>query len=80
MSAQIQTIETFLLVNAKEIPEPYRAKIRELAVKAIMGDIICLDHCPCHLRDALRRIIIEAAYKYRVRFQEFKTQKNDLWI
>jgi len=60
-----QHIETFLAVNAGEIQAPDRAKIREAAVKAIQGADIDLSACPEHLRDALRRIINQEAYKYR---------------
>lgn len=79
-SPELEKIETFLLVNALEITEPYRAKIREAAAKAINGEPIRLNHCPKHLRDALRRIIIEAAYQSRVRGQKFNVDKNKNWI
>lgn len=76
----IDQIETFLLVNALEITEPYRAKIREAAAKAISGEPIRLNHCPEHLRDALRRIIIESAYQSRVRGQRFNVNTKKEWI
>lgn len=67
------TIETFLTVNALDLPERSRAKLRESAVKAIQDDKapICTTHCPEHLRDAFRRIVIEAAYQTRVKGQRF---------
>lgn len=76
----LDQIETFLLVNALEITEPYRAKIREAAAKAISGEPIRLNHCPEHLRDALRRIITEAAYQSRVRGQRFNVNTKKEWI
>lgn len=77
---ELEKIETFLLVNALEITEPYRAKIREAAAKAIAGEPIRLNHCPEHLREALRRIIIEAAYQSRVRGQKFTVKTCQIWI
>ena len=77
---ELEKIETFLLVNALEITEPYRAKIREAAAKAIAGEPIRLNHCPEYLRDALRRIIIEAAYQSRVRGQKFNVDTKKEWI
>lgn len=77
---ELEKIETFLRVNALEITEPYRAKIREAAAKAIAGEPIRLNHCPEHLRDALRRIIIEAAYQSRVRGQNFNVNTKKEWI
>lgn len=75
-------IEIFLTVNAQEIKEPYRSKLREAAATAIQTDksLICLNHCPAHLRDAFRRIIIEAAYKVRVRGKIFQSDKKEIWI
>lgn len=79
-SPELEKIETFLLVNALEITEPYRAKIREAAAKAISGEPVRLNHCPEHLRDALRRIIIEAAYQGRVRGQKFNVKIKKEWL
>ena len=50
-------IETFLTVNAAEIPAPARAKIRQAAVDIIRGKPASLDACPEHLRGALLDII-----------------------
>lgn len=78
--ASIDPIETFLAANAQEIPEVARAKLREAAAKAIAGEGVRLNHCPAHLRDALRRIIIEAAYQRRVRGQQFTVKTCQIWI
>lgn len=76
----LEKIETFLRVNAQEIPKDARAKIREAAAKAIAGELIRLNHCPEHLRDPLRRIIIEAAYQSRVRGQKFNVKIKKEWL
>lgn len=66
-------VETFLKVNAHEIQPANRAKIREMAAKAIQDENAAVDlrRCPEHLRDALRRIIVEAAYRHRVKGKRF---------
>lgn len=64
-------IETFLTVNAKDIPPTDRAKLREAAAKAIQDEKAGIDlaHCPAHLRDAFRRVVVVEAYKRRVNGQ-----------
>lgn len=89
-SPELEKIETFLLVNALEITEPYRAKIREAAAKAIRGEDINLNHCPAHLRPDLLDIIVTEAEKRRERIeadylnrsngQKFNVDKNKNWI
>lgn len=71
-------VETFLAVNAHEIQPAERAKIREMAAKAIRDDSAAVDlrQCPEHLRDALRRIIVEAAYRHRVKGQRFNPNRD----
>ncbi len=59
-------IETFLSVIAAELTPHQRAKIRQIAMKAIMGGDIPRLPIPEHLRDPLRRLIIAAAYQKRV--------------
>ena len=61
-------IETFLTVNAKDIPPTDRAKLREAATKAIRDEKAGIDtsRCPAHLADAFRRLVIAEAYKRRV--------------
>lgn len=59
--------ETFLTVNADEIPPTNRAKIREAIAKSADP----ATYCPDHLQDALRRIITEAQYQQRVKGQMF---------
>lgn len=75
-------VETFLTVNQQEITKPYRDKLRKSAEKAIHNDeaAICLSHCPAHLRDAFRRIVIAEAYKARVKGQFFRAEKKETWI
>lgn len=60
-------IETFLTVNADEIPPANRAKIRECVAKGANPNRFC----PPHLRDALRRIITEAQYQARSKGKMF---------
>lgn len=60
-------IETFLTVNADEIPPDNRAKIRECVAKGANPNRFC----PPHLRDALRRIITEAQYQARSKGKMF---------
>lgn len=75
-------VETFLTVNQQEITKPYRDKLRKSAEKAIHNDEapICLSHCPAHLRDAFRRIVIESAYQERVKGEIFMSEKKETWI
>ncbi len=60
-------IETFLSVNAGEIPASDRAALREVAAKAIRDEKTPIDtrRCPAHLREAFRRLVVAAAYKAR---------------
>jgi len=79
---ELDRIETFLMVNASEIPSRDRVKLRETAAKAITDDKqpVSLNRCPEHLREAFRRLIIEAAYKYRSAGQKFTVKINQTWI
>lgn len=76
------TIETFLLVNAREIPAPSRAKLREAAAKSILDEKtpIADAHCPPHLRDVFRRLVVEAAYRHRNAGEKFTVKINQSWI
>lgn len=83
-------IDAFLDLHASEITEPYRAWIREAAVKAMQGADINLNHCPAHLRSELLDIIVTAteerqqgkmeAYLNSSKGKKFVTSKNTIWI
>lgn len=83
-------VDTFLERHSDKITEPYLARIREAAVKAISGHDINLNNCPASLRGELldliiteadaRRKRVEAEYINRSRNKEFKTGKNATWI
>lgn len=76
------TIETFLLVNSREIPAQSRAKLREAAAKSILDEKapIADAHCPPHIRDVFRRLVIEAAYRHRNAGEKFTVKINQTWI
>lgn len=64
-------VETFIQSTVKDTTEAQRAAIREMAAKAIQGAAIRLTVCPAHLRDDLKRAIIQEAYKRRSKGQRF---------
>lgn len=71
-------IEAFLIRHQQDIPPKHRAKLREMAAKAIRNEseVIRPDYCPSDLRDQFRRIVVEEAYRYRCRVnnEEFDAQ------
>ena len=73
-AAQFDALEKFLSDNHKDIQPTERAKIREMAAKAIVDEkrMVDLRVCPEHLRDQLRRLISEAAYQHRCRANKEK--------
>lgn len=73
-------IETFLTVNHSDIPPEDRAKLREAAAKAILDENAPIDtsHCPAHLRDAFRRLVVQAAYQARVKGEFFDAKRECL--
>lgn len=56
-------IETFLAVNALDIPPAVRARVRECIVKGAYRTAVGL--VPDFLQDAFRRIVNEIAYQRR---------------
>lgn len=76
MTTELQNIlapiEDFLTTNSESIPAPYRAIIRENAIKSITGktEIINLDHCPARLRVILLDLILDAVEARRKMVQE----------
>lgn len=73
MSNKFEHIETFLKVNKADIPPKARAKARQSAARAILSDDAGIDTTmiPEHLRDAFRRIVIQAAYWKRSQGKRF---------
>jgi len=73
MSNELEHIETFLKVNQADIPPNARAKARQSAALAILSDDAGIDTgmIPEHLRDAFRRLVIQAAYWKRSQGKRF---------
>lgn len=73
MSNELEHIETFLKVNQADIPPKARAKARQSAARAILSDGAGIDTSmiPGHLRDAFRRLVIQAAYWKRSQGKRF---------